>query len=76
MLTYVSSNSGVLSQGHIKENKHAVGLACKHLGMRPSISSLEYAMEMLFNLCVPRHIELNGFLFANSARGLWTLGCC
>lgn len=48
----------------MKDNKHVVGLTCKHLGMRPSISSLEYALEMLFNLCVPRDVELNGFLYA------------
>ena len=48
----------------MKDNKHVVGLTCKHAGMRPSISSLEYALEMLFNLCVPRDVELNGFLYA------------
>ena len=48
--------------GDVARNSDAVGLAVKHLGMRPSQAMLEQAVYQFLSLCVPRGIEICSLL--------------
>lgn len=54
-----------LSSGDLKTNAEAIGLACKHVGMRPSIAIMEQAAHAFFSMKLPRDINICSIMTAN-----------
>ena len=50
--------------GDLKANAQVIGLACKHVGCRPSIAIMEQAAHAFFSMKLPRDIPLCSTMFA------------
>ena len=50
--------------GDLKANAEVIGLACKHVGCRPSIAIMEQAAHAFFSMKLPRDIPLCSTMFA------------
>lgn len=58
LMLHVANHQDMIISGTLKDNAEQIGLAIKHIGMRPSLPILTQAVSTFFHLALPRQYEV------------------